>query len=267
MAALTAAREARLLPAPDILGRLTRALHDRTAPLDLAIPPSTTVAAVLDCGKSWRFLLLGDTAIRINGAEILCHNKLIDDVSTAARVRIFGLLRPRFQDDDTLEYAARRVIMLGLDTAISDGTLSDMTVRQLLEEVVATTALEDHAATVDRFLRGGIKTQFTFANGTGPLAFDTMNGTDIRLVDIIDETRPKAEVSSVEIFTDGYPVVPTEVSPDAWEESHARAEQEDYHKIGAYPSVKGSTGTEFFDDRTVLLLRDMIGQGAVESPT
>ena len=260
MAALAADPNARLLPVEDIVGRLTAALHDKTAPLGLAIPPSTTVAAVLDCGPSWRFLLLGDTAIRVNGDEVLCHNKLIDAVSTEARVRVIRLLHSRFGSGDDVEYATRRVIMLGLDTAISEKVLSAKTARDLIEEVTRSTGLKAHAAVVDRFLRGGIKTQFTFANGDGPLSFDTMNGTEVPLRDVIDQTRPKHEVASVEIVTDGYPAMPKEVSPDAWEEVFARAEQEDYHKIEIHASVKGSTETEYFDDRTVLLLSDMVGQ-------
>lgn len=259
MAALAADPDARRLPAEEIIGRLTRTLHDRTAPLGLAIPPSTTVAVVLDCGTVWRFLLLGDTGIRINGQEVLCHDKLIDTVSTDARVLVFRLLRARLMGDDDVEYATRRVMMLGFDTAIDEAVLSEAQVRSLVEEVITSTGLAAHAAEVDGFLRGGIKTQFRFANGTGPLAFDTMNGTEVPFREVIDQTRPKEEVDSVEIYTDGYPALPGDVSPEAWEAAFEEAERRDYHKTGIHAAVKGSTESEYFDDRTVLLLRDMAG--------
>lgn len=265
MAALAADPDARHMPVHEIVRRLTKTLRNRTAPLGLAIPPSTTVAVMLDCGTSWRFLLLGDTGIRINGSEVLCHNKLIDTVSTEARVRVFRLLRSRLGGGDEVEYATRRVIMLGLDTAISEQVLSEAKADALVEEVIQSTGLDAHASVIDSFLRGGIKTQFTFGNANGSLAFDTMNGTEVPLRDVIDQTRPKDEVASVEIFTDGYPAMPKDVSPHAWEEAFAKAERRDYHKIETHAAVKGSTEAEYFDDRTVLILSDMVEQGKRDS--
>ena len=257
LAALAAAPEARLWPGHEIVARLSAALRRRTEPLGLAIPPSTTVAAVLDCGRAWRFLVLGDTGIRINGKEVLRHQKIIDEVSTEARVRIFRTLRAASASGDETERAARRAIMLGLDTALAERVLSDDFVTRLIDDVAAVTGLATEKPLVESFLRGGIQTQFRFGNASGPLAFDTMNGTDVPLGQFIDETRPKSTVESLEIFTDGYPALPHEVSPDAWEEAFARAEEVDYHKTGPYRAVKGSTESEFFDDRTVLVLRDM----------
>ncbi len=258
MAALVADPEVRCFDGEDIIDRLSAALHDRTAPFGLSIPPSTTLAAVLDCGTEWRFLILGDTGIRINGNEVLLHQKEIDTVSTEARVRIFRVLRTRFESGDETEHATRRAIMLGLDTTISENVFSTEEVRLLIKEVVIATNLQACASTVERFLRDGIKKQYEFGNGTGPLAFGTMNGTKVTLSDLIDETRPKSDVKSLEIFTDGYPAIPMEVSPEAWEEAFEDAERTDYHKTGDFATVKGSTENEFFDDRTILVLRDML---------
>ena len=66
--------EARRLPGDEIVARLSAALAGRTAPLGLPIPPSTTLAMVLDCGADWRFLMLGDTGFRLNGAEVIHHD-------------------------------------------------------------------------------------------------------------------------------------------------------------------------------------------------
>ena len=74
------------------------------------------------------------------------------------------------------------------------------------------------------------------------------------LRDVIDVTRPKAGIRTIELFSDGYPTLPDAATAAAWEDSFARAEAEDRHMIGAHATVKGATRTEFHDDRTVVIV-------------
>ena len=71
---------------------------------------------------------------------------------------------------------------------------------------------------------------------------------------ITDMHLPDAEVRSLEIFSDGYYGLPEGTHVTDWERRFAEIEIEDPHKIHAYPEVKGSSGAEFSDDRTVLCL-------------
>jgi hypothetical protein len=258
MAALAAESQNRCLPAEDIVGRLSEALARRTARSAAPIPPSTTVAVVLDCGSDWRVLLLGDSGVRLNGSEVLRREKVIDTVSTEARVRLFNLMRSRYVTPDEVEHAARRGILLGFSQAIADGVLTTREAETMIRDVVSATGLGAHADTVADFLRGGIQIQHRFGNGTGPLSFDTMNGSRPGLSELIDVMRPKTEVRSIEIFSDGYPDLPEEVSVAAWERAFMHAEDVDFHKTGPFATVKGSTSTEYFDDRTVLVLADIL---------
>jgi hypothetical protein len=245
----------RRMDAPALLGVLSGALAQVTAHLALRIPPSTTLAMAMDCGTDWRFVLLGDTAIRLNGREVLQKSKLIDDVSTHARVAVFAHIRQSEDDPDRAEMAARRAIFLGLDQAVDEGVLDADLARAIIADTIRTTGLADHAAIVADFLKGGIRTQHAHANTTGhPLCFGTMNGTTAGLDDVIDITRPKNSIHSIEIFSDGYPTLPESVSLTAWEAAFAAAEVLDFHKCGPLATVKGSTTTEFFDDRTVLIV-------------
>ncbi|MDF0597623.1 hypothetical protein [Psychromarinibacter halotolerans] len=247
--------DSRDMPAADLLGHLAGALARRTAPLNLEIPPSTTLALVFDCGDRWRFLTLGDTGIRINGTEVLRTDKLIDDVSTHARIAVFRHLAGEGPATDATEAATRRAILLGLDNAVAEGVIAGDVAENVIDATVRALKLDDHRAPVTRFLRGGIKTQFEFSNDPdSPLGFDTMNGNTPRRGDYVDVSRPKAQVQSIEIFSDGYPAIPDAVSLEAWEAVFAKAEAEDVHKIGAYATVKGSTTDEFFDDRTVIVV-------------
>ena len=88
----------------DLCMSYARAFQD----YDLDQLPATTVAMAIDCGANWRFLSLGDSGIRINGARVLKHEKLIDRISTEVRVSIFKILAEKFNDPD--EHEPHRVI-------------------------------------------------------------------------------------------------------------------------------------------------------------
>ena len=213
------------------------------------------MAAALDCGADWRFLLFGDSAIRINGVEIFRSNKLIDRVSTHARVAAFKLLRARMDDPDAVELAARRTIFLGFDAAVAQGALTADEVAEIARSTAIAAGLESQSDHVAEFLAGGIQTQFRFGNGTGsPLCFETLNGTPSDLKQLQDFTRPKSEVSSFELFSDGYPAIPDTPSVAAWEAAFAEVDAVDFHRIGPFATVKGSTSSEFFDDRTIVIV-------------
>lgn len=238
-----------------IIHQLAAALRRKIPGDDLPIPPSTTAAVVLDCGEAWRFLLLGDTGLRLNGTEVFQHKKLIDDVSTIARIGAFDRLLTRIEPLDEVEAAARTCILLGFDNAIREGLLTKSEVENIIEVAIRDTGLSDHATATEDFLRGGIQTQYRFGNGNGnPLYFDTLNGTPSALTDLQDIMRPKSEVSSIELFTDGYDALGDKPNVASWEAAFAQTEVEDFHRKGRFANVKGSTTTQFHDDRSLLLL-------------
>lgn len=254
-ARLALTSDGRQLGTADLIGALSAALARDVQPGSCRIPPSTTLAFALDCGDDWRFVLLGDSGIRLNGTEVLRSTKLIDDVSTGARVRLFHHIRSRDDDLDRVEMAARRAIFLGLDQAVEEGVLDAGRAAGIMEETAEAAGLSDRLDLVRDFLRGGIRTQHRFANVEGhPLGFGTMNGTASDLRDVIDLSRPKSSITSIEIFTDGYPTLPDVPSASAWEQCFAASEAEDYHMIGPFATVKGSTSSEFHDDRTVVIV-------------
>jgi hypothetical protein len=258
MAELAGDRQARDWPAERIVQQVSQALAERTAPLGLPIPPSTTMAVVLDCGRDWRFLLLGDSGVRLNGTEILRREKLIDTVSTLGRVAVFRDLAKRIASPDEVEATAREAILLGFDRAVETGIMPGDRIEAIIDDVIRQTGLEAHATLVRDFLGGGIQVQFHFGNAQGnPLCFDTLNGSRPLLGETIDILRPKAGLTSIEIFTDGYVAMPTEPTVAAWERAFEAAEAEDVHKIGRHAGVKGSTSSEFFDDRTVIVMGDL----------
>ena len=125
-----------------LLNVLSKVLKERTDPLNLDIPPSTTLAVAMDCGKTWRFLMLGDSGIRLNGTEVHQEDKTIDLVSTAARVAVFNTLSRKNSDPDQVEMATRRCVFLGFNTALSEGVLSTVDALEIVDEAICATGLK-----------------------------------------------------------------------------------------------------------------------------
>ena len=75
--------------------------------------------------------------------------------------------------------------------------------------------------------------------------------------DVIDVSLDIKNVKSIELFSDGYFAVPANVTIEAWEQMFAEIEKIDPHKIHKYPNVKGSTTTDFSDDRSVIILSNI----------
>lgn len=235
----------------EIFQVLSDSVRDAAIERHIAHPPSTTAAIVVSTRDHFRLLALGDTGIRINGEVIYQHHKLIDTVSTAARIAVHGILSDRMDNSDEAEMATRKVIFEGLDAAVETGRLTAEDASSAIAAAVSAAATSPEIAAT--FLKGGIRMQFHYANSTEALGYASINGKEIIVDGITDVLLPKAEVESIEIFSDGYVSIPaTGIRVGDWEKEFERVEVVDFHKTGAFPAVKGSTSVESCDDRTIL---------------
>lgn len=232
----------------------------QTAALGLEGKPSTTMALVVLGAQEVRFLAVGDSGFRVNGREIIRHEKLIDDISTAARVATFAEVRKHFSDLDEVEALVRQVSFEGQKLAVSQGILSAPVAREITERVIATFADRVDANSIAAFLAEGIREQFKFANRTDhPMGFSTLNTDVSSLADFIDRRIPRAEVDTIEVFSDGYFLIPQATGVAAWEAGLVESEAEDPHHLGRFAGVKGGTRKEFADDRSVLVISEING--------
>jgi hypothetical protein len=217
-------------------------------------PPSTTMVLAWDIGDELLFFLLGDSGVRLNGQEEIILRKQVDTVSTLTRLTLFRLLQEQGLDGDELEYQAREVVYYGLDKATEQRVLTGAQRQNLLESIKKNfpkTAREG----MD-FLQQGVVSQHHFANqGELPLGYAALNGKSLAGEGMLCFSRPKSAVQSLELFTDGYFSLPNEVTVASWEEEFERVEAADPSKIESCPAIKGSTSTEFSDDRSVLIVQ------------
>jgi hypothetical protein len=236
--------------------RLSNCLKVKTAELNSREQPATTLVLVLYNGDAFRFIVNGDSGIRINGSRILRHQKQIDDVATAARIKLFGIQSDRCDDADDVEIKTRRAIFLGLSKSLADGQIRQGDVDQVIATAHTDSGAYAPKQEIEDFLLGGIQNQHLFTNrGDCALGYSGLNGSAPLMRDVIDLTLPAADVESIELFSDGYFQMPQSPTIQSWEQAHEEVERLDFHKVDAFANVKGSTSTEFADDRSVVVMR------------
>ena len=224
-----------------------------------SVRAGTTAAVVEDTGDTFRFLIVGDSAIRINGTELIRLTKDIDLIYAAGRIALFRHLLIQGMSGDAVEKVARQLIFKGLNQP--DQTYLS---KQDIASIVETARKEcqhrlkpDAHDVVERSLLAGIAGgQYGFCNLAGhSLGYAVLNGGQTQGPDVMSLTRPKSGIHSIELFTDGYMTCPQGTRVRDWEDEFFRVEAEDFSKIGAYPGVKGSSSQFFSDDRTVLVIQ------------
>ncbi len=219
-----------------------------------------TLTLAVDLGAVFRFILIGDSGLRLNGAETFIVDSGLDRVTASLRQEAYRMVADAGGSPDDR-------MRVGRACAFHGGLKLTPDMRPWLDEArlktVYARALERchkllpnvPEADLRRLLDGGIAAQGQFQNNTvSPLSYAVLDGFGIplSLVQIID--RPRASIQSIELFTDGY--FKPGAAPDiaAWETAFAEVERTDPGKIGPYPSVKGSTARVRTDDRTVVIV-------------
>ncbi len=220
---------------------------------------ATTAALALDAGDSLHFLLVGDSGVRINGHEVVQVHKSVDEIYTAVRVALIRQAHARMAeagvspsalDLDALEFKTRHQVFTGLE----DTSAVLPAVTQQLQRKLAADALAMLPDLLRLGIRGG---QLPFMNRTDhSLGYAVLNGQTVQGPDLLMFSRPRAEVRSLEFFTDGFMTPGAQASVASWEAAWQQVEAQDPHKTGVWPNIKCSTQGEHWDDRTLLIARD-----------
>lgn len=94
-----------------------------------------------------------------------------------------------------------------------------------------------------------------FNNPDDPLGLGIIDGTPVPEKFVKVYRFPLKDVQTLEIFSDGYCVIPDEASIEAYEKAFFESEAEDPLRWRKYPAVKTSTPEQFSDDRTVVIAK------------
>ncbi len=217
-----------------------------TARGDPAIRFGATLTLAADLGEVFRFVLIGDSGLRINGAEVFINDSGLDLVTASLRVQAHRIVGEAGGGADVCARVGRACAFYGAVRLHPDmQPWLDESKRPLLYERSLAWCRERFPsapeADIRHLLDTGISGQARFANNmASPLSYAVLDGFDVPLplVQVFD--RPRAELRSIELFTDGYFKPGATPALSDWEAAFADVERVDPEKIGRYPSVKGS---------------------------
>ena len=221
----------------------------------------TTLTLAVDLGETFRFVLIGDSGLRIDGAEVFIDDTGLDLVTASLRVEAYRMVGEAGGEAADCARVGRACAFYGAAKLHPDmRPWLDETKRRLLYERSLAWCRARFPAIPEAdilvLLDTGISGQARFANNTAsPLSYAVLDGFEVPLplVRVID--RPRAAIRSIELFTDGYFKPGAAPALTDWEAAFAEVERDDPEKIGRYPSVKGSAARMRTDDRTVLIVQ------------
>jgi hypothetical protein len=223
---------------------------------------SATLALVLFQEEAVDIALVGDSGVRINGDRIEQVEKDLDRITAALRSQAWPVIGTRTDDPVVRETTARRVTWFGTAQPLRDlgGVLHEADLALVEERAMAAcTAALPHIPRehILRLVRGGIvHAQGAFQNDAGTiLGYSALDGFEVPLSLVRFERLRASEVETIELFTDGYFKPGAGFGVAAWEQAFREVERDDPAKVGPYPSTKGSTATQWADDRTYVGVR------------
>jgi len=221
---------------------------------------AATLTMAVDLGGWFRFMLIGDSGLRLNGDEVMIVDSGLDRVTASLRQEAYRVVQGAGGDLDACRQVGRACAFQGAGALSAEmRPWLDVPGLVALRRAALTRCRaqfphvpEDH---LERLLDRGIAGQGEYQNSAAsPLGYAVLDGSEVpmALVRVVD--RPRASVHIIELFTDGY--FEPGATPDvaAWEAALSEVERVDPEKIGRYASVKGSTPETWTDDRTVLIV-------------
>lgn len=219
-----------------------------------------TLTLAADLGRTFRFILIGDSGLRLNGAETEVVDTGLDLVTATLRQEAYRVVAEARGDLPAQRRVSRACTFHGVAELHPDmrpwldhGRLAELYARSRAR--CRTRFPSAPVADIERLLDRGISGQTRFQNNTAsPFSYAALDGFDVPmpLVRVFD--RPRLSVQSIELFTDGYFKPGATADLAAWEAAFAEVERIDPEKIDAYPSVKGTAGRLRTDDRTVVIV-------------
>jgi len=219
-----------------------------------------TLTLAAELGETFRFVLIGDSGLRIDGTEIFVNDTDLDRVTASLRVEAYRLVGEAGGGALDQARAGRACAFNGaanlrpeMQPWLDESKLGLLYERSLAQ--CRTRFPRVPEADIRCLLDTGVSGQTRFQNNTAsPLSYAGLDGFEVPLplVRMID--RPRAAIHSIELYTDGYFEPGAAPALDDWEAAFAEVERVDPEKIGRYPSVKGSSARMNTDDRTVVIV-------------
>lgn len=243
-----------------------RAAYDRHGILAIARGEparrfGATLALAAERAGGWRFVLIGDSGLRLNGTELWLNENDLDLVTASLRQEAYRMVAASGGGPEERARVGRACAFHGAAALHPDmrpwlDAPALATLRARCREACRARLPAVPTDDIEALLDGGVMTgQGRFQNNmVSPLSYAVLDGFEVPmdLVRVID--RDAAAVDTIELWTDGYFAPAAAPSVEAWEASFREVERLDAEKIGRYPCVKGSVPGRYADDRTVIVV-------------
>ena len=248
------------------LGEAFQSAYRRHGVLDAAAASDanrigSTLALAVDRGDRLAFFLIGDSGVRLDGRDVTVHDKDLDHITATLRGFAYRRLAAAGADPDATELASRALCWRGTRTLPAEARpwISEADLAAIREEALARLAADlpgIAAADITRLaLDGIVGAQGDYQNRFDhPLGYACLDGFGLVASAVETFERPKADVATVELYTDGYFALPASPTIAAWEATADEVERVDPAKVTLHPSTKGSLGRIRADDRTVVIV-------------
>lgn len=114
----------------------------------------------------------------------------------------------------------------------------------------------------DRFKGEDLKEQVKkyFNNPNSELGLGIINGEVVPDKFIKTYTFDLKDIQTIELFSDGYFILPSLPKIESWEKAFFTGEKDDPLRLSKYPAVKAASKNMFFDDRTILIVRISVSE-------
>lgn len=258
-----------------ILGHVNRRLREQYRTLGIADAVrnqpwrrfSAQAAIAIRHRDLFRFIVVGDTGLRINGHEVFSQPILGDVICAQIRSAVHRYLTGigfsyEASDEWSREYTVEGLsaVLAGDLGKIGPTDLSELreVARRESQRRLPGIAADD----IDDVLMYGLKGLHRYRNRPGPLGFPCIDGSPVPKDMTIEFERAAESIECIELFSDGYTNVPQGTAVADWEAEFWTLERDDPGRIDTHPGTKGSTAEKFADDRTVLIVRPKVGSTA-----
>lgn len=224
-----------------------------TAKTEFAIDPHRTGGEIVA-------RIVADSAVKStqNGVDLVAEL----NYAVAAVLRDYGIAAlPQGPQTPSCVFACARicgdrliVTQVGdVGIRINGPSGETLAVRNLIDDL--TSAARAHYVRLTNDLAGSrgfilplLQAQAAYRNNPGhPLGFGVIDGSATPDPFVVTRAFDLAGITTVEIYSDGYPQAPEQVSPLAWEDAYHGVIHRDPHRCLDFPSTKA------IDDRTVII--------------
>jgi hypothetical protein len=244
--------------------RFRNAYHDYGITELVARDPNSRFAAqlalVLTDGESFRCILIGDCGLRVNGETLFLSRHPGEELAAKVRAIIYRFLNDKLIDDPQRSLAARAYTVAGMQRYLPDHSSSlkrhewEGLRNQMLSELPKRHP-ELEPTLIEQVILTGIEGLAQHRNTASPFAFASIDGFPVPPDLIQDMMMPCADVDVIELFSDGYFLIPKGTMIRDWEQQFMQLERDDPAKVSIVLSTKGSGDGLFTDDRTVMIIR------------